>query len=186
MHLLTAPTTEPVSLAEAKLSARVDGAEFDTLLPGLIAGARAQAEQECGRAWAQQVWRTELADWPVSTFTFNLWRPSLAAVSYWNGSAWVTLATNQYVMAPVAMGVGAIIVPALNVTWPTLPDVAAGPRVRVDLTVGESTAAAVPEGVKTYIKAQVASWLRVPEAIGPGQLQPNPLLGALLDPWRVY
>jgi hypothetical protein len=163
----------------------VDGAEFDSLLPGLIAGARAQAEQDCRRAWAQQVWRTELDDWPAYDAVIPLYRPSAAAVTYWNGSAWTTLASNQYVLW--ANGRGASVAQATGVSWPTLPEVAAGPRVRVDLTIGEPTPATVPEGVKTYIKACVAAWLRMPEAHGAAQqLQANPLLGALLDPWRVF
>lgn len=184
MHLLTPPTSEPVTVAEAKLAARVDGTEFDQLLPGLIAGARAQAEQECGRHWAQQTWRTELEDWPASSTFIPLWRPTAAVVAYWNGASWATLAANQYVVASVPGGVQ--VVPALSVSWPLLPTVAAGPRVRIDLTVGEPQAATVPEGVKTYIKALVAWWLRAPEAAGGTQMVANPHLRALLHPWRVW
>lgn len=182
--LLTPPTFEPVSLAEAKLAARIDGAEYDQALPGLIAGARAQAEQECRRAWPLQVWRNEMEDWPAADLVLPFYRPSAAAITYWDGSTWATLAGSQYVLW--ANGRGASIAPAVGVSWPLLPTVAAGPRVRVDLTVGESTASTVPEGVKTYIKALVALWVRTPEAATTQALQANPYLGALLDPHRVF
>lgn len=182
--LLTAPAFEPVSLAEAKLAARIDGAEYDQALPGLIAGARAQAEQECRRAWPQQVWRTELEDWPEADLVLPFYRPSEAAITYWDGSTWATLAGSQYVLW--ANGSGASIAPAVGVIWPLLPPVAAGPRVRVDLTVGEESASAVPDGVKTYIQALVAHWVRAPEAATVQALQANPYLSALLDPHRVY
>ena len=184
MYLLTPPAEEPVTLAQAKLAARVDGTEWDALIPGLIKSARQVAEQETHRCLIAQTWRAELADWPASTDVLPVAPATAVAVSYWNGSAWTTLAGSAFAWA--ADGGGVVLAPALNTSWPTLADVAIGPRVRVDVTAGVANAALVDECAKLYITAHVAAWLRNPEAVTSQRLEAVPLLGGLLDPLRVY
>lgn len=153
-YLLTPPAAEPVTLSEAKLALRIDHTAFDARLPGLISDARQQAEQETGRAFVSQTWRTELADWPAAGDEIAIYRPTTAAVSYWDGATWTTLATNAYVFAPTEPTArGTVLVPALGASWPALGDVAIGPRVRIDLTVGVAAldAGTVPECVKQFI-----------------------------------
>ena len=53
---ITAPATEPIDLATAKLHCRVDGTDEDTLIAALIVAAREQAEHETGRALVTQTW----------------------------------------------------------------------------------------------------------------------------------
>ncbi|MDX1974467.1 MAG: head-tail connector protein [Rickettsiales bacterium] len=54
---LTAPTTEPISLAEAKLYLRIDHAQDDTLISDLITTARHMAEQHLKRSLMTQSWK---------------------------------------------------------------------------------------------------------------------------------
>lgn len=52
LRIVTAATSEPVSLDEARRHVRADGHEFDQVLPGLISAAREMVEQQTGYALA--------------------------------------------------------------------------------------------------------------------------------------
>jgi len=185
MRLLTAPTLEPVTVDEAKLAARIsDTAAFDAMLPGLISAARQVAEQETGLQLMAQIWRTELVDWPASTDVLRVYQATAAAVSYWNGSTWATLAGAAFEFG--AVGNGTALAPTTGTSWPALGAKAVGPRVRIDLTAGETDADDVPECVKLYIKALVAWWVDNPSAAAPGSLDTAPFLRSLLDPVRLW
>ena len=180
MHLLTAPTAEPVTLDEAKLAARLgDSAAFDGLVPGLIAAARQLAEQATGRQLMAQTWRTELADWPATTDIIAVHQATAAAVSYWTGSTWATLAGSAYEFGAVDNGTA--LAPVIGTAWPSLADKAIGPRVRIDLTAGTTDAADVPDCVRLYIRAAVAYGID-----NPGEPTPPRSLASLLDSARVY
>jgi hypothetical protein len=60
-YLIAGPGEEPVSLAEAKLFARVDGNDEDSLVGALVAAARLHVESLTGRALVTQTWRLVLA-----------------------------------------------------------------------------------------------------------------------------
>jgi uncharacterized phiE125 gp8 family phage protein len=189
MYLLTAPAAEPVTVSQAKAALRIDDTRFDSLLPGLISSARQVAEQETGRQLVEQTWRIELADWPESTDVIAIYRATAAAVAYWDGSAWTTLSGSAYAYAPDSItGNGTSLAPALTAAWPTLPEVAIGPRVRIDLTAGVATAQAstVPAGIQTFIVALVGQIIQSPELSAQAAVQAHPLLARLLDPWRLY
>ena len=184
--LLTPPAAEPVEVDDVKLALRIDGDEFDVLLPGLIAAARQVAEQETGRAFIAQAWRAELDDWPAADEPIPVYRPSACAITYWNGSAFVSLSGSAYVYAPA--GRGTVLAPALTTSWPTLGDIAIGPRVRIDLTAGVAAASAdtVPECVRTYITALVGQMIQAPQLTATQAAQAHPLLARLLDSQRLY
>lgn len=188
--LSAAPAIEPVTVAEAKLAARFDGSDLDAVIAGYIATARKMAEQETSRCFIEQTWRLTLTEWPDDGVIELRRGPLLtvSAVETWNGSAWVALATSAYVVVPGQFY--ASVHPALNTSWPSLVD-AVGPRVRVTFTAGYgANATTVPENVKTWIKAQVAYWIRNPEAAfaSPGLTAAvvSPFLGALLDSERAW
>lgn len=63
LTLLTPPAAEPLTLAEAKSWLRVEIADDDALISGLISAARALAEKETGRSFLTQQWRLTAADW---------------------------------------------------------------------------------------------------------------------------
>jgi hypothetical protein len=59
-YLIAGPGEEPVTLAEAKAFARIDGTEEDALVGALIAAARLHVESVTGRALVTQTWRLVL------------------------------------------------------------------------------------------------------------------------------
>lgn len=184
MQRISTSGAEPVTLAEAKLAARVDTTDLDTLIGGLITSAREQAEQITGRCYRPQVQRWEFVDWPEADDVLPACGASACAVTYWNGTAWLELASSAYVFA--AEGFGTVLAPVLNTSWPTLPTVAAGPRVRIDLTLGPSDPAQVEESVKLFIKANVTAWLDNGDALVDQRMVVNPLLVRLLDREKVW
>ena len=189
MYLLTAPVVEPVTLAELKLAARLDDTRFDAVIPGLIAAARDVAQQETGRQFMQQIWRFELEEFPVDGGDFPIYRATAAAISYWDGAAWQSMAGGTFTHFPCGTaGQRTAIAPALGTSWPALGAIAGGPRVRVDLTAGATAEqiATVPDCVKTYIKALVIQMLDNPGQTAAAVSESSPLLARLLDPVRLW
>lgn len=62
--LLQPPAVEPLSLAEAKAWLRVDHADEDDLIAGLVVSARAMVETFTRCVLIEQTWRVTLDDWP--------------------------------------------------------------------------------------------------------------------------
>lgn len=180
-------SVEPVSLAEAKLAARVDGDELDDLINGYIAAAREAAEHITGRCYRPQVLRTELADWPAACDAIAVHQATACVARRWDGTQFAAVAGAAFVFAPGGIGNnGTVLAPLAGTNWPDPADRPVGPRVQIDLTAGPASPADVPEQVKTYIKATVAAWLKTPEALAGNSLAPNPLFERLLDQQRLH
>lgn len=174
---------EPVSVADAKLAARVDGDELDVLIAGYIAAARQQAEQITGRFYRGGVVRWTGSDWPCCSIAVD--GVQSTEVRRWDGSTLALLSAGSYVSAPAADGPGTDVVPALGSAWPDLPSIAAGARVQIDLTLVRDPAT-VPECVRVYIQAQVSGWVNNPDAVSTRQLAIDPRLERLLDSERQW
>jgi len=185
MRLLTAPTAEPVTLDQAKFAARLTGTTaFDAMLPIYMQGAREIAEMETRWRWMRQVWRVEMTDWPGPTDVIELGGASAVAISYWSASnAWTSMVDGSFGWADADPGV--VIGPLVGQSWPSLGDVPAGPRIRIDITVGVTDPAAVPAAVKTFIMAMVAYWVENPQAYTERPHVATPAALALLDSQRV-
>lgn len=71
--IVTQPTVEPISLAEAKSHLRVDS-DFtadDNLIGGLIVAARQEAEQICRRALIKQTWKLAIDQFPAPNMNIS-------------------------------------------------------------------------------------------------------------------
>lgn len=64
--LLSGPTAEPVSLAEAKAWLKVESADDDLLIGALVTAARLTVEATARRLLLTQGWRLTLDAWPAS------------------------------------------------------------------------------------------------------------------------
>ena len=76
----TAPTSEPVTTAEAKSHLRVDVSDDDTLIDTYVAAARQALEEINGRSLFTTTWKMIVDGWPSAPY-FVLPRPPLASVT---------------------------------------------------------------------------------------------------------
>lgn len=205
LSLVTAPATEPVTLAEAKLHLRVDVNDDDDLITALIVAAREHVETFTHRALITQTWDLQLdkfpsLDWSAplvgdSVSRGPLWIPkpplaSVTSVTYVDttGTTQTWSASAYTVDAPAGpharMG---RIVPAFAQFYPvtrTQPN-----AVTVRFVAGYGAASAVPASIKAAIKILVATWFDPGrQAVNLGsRLEVIPCtLDALLWPFKAF
>jgi len=80
LKVITSPTSEPLTLEEAKLHLKVETDADDSLITSLITAARETAEIFTGRALASQVLEYILDGFPSESETICLPRPPLEEV----------------------------------------------------------------------------------------------------------
>lgn len=201
----TAPGTEPVTLAEAKLHLRVDAdlTADDTLITLLIGAARRYAEMYCNRSLITQRWRLVIDSFPGPSmigvpFGIPYTLPGHAIllergrVQSVDGITYTAMDGNEATM-PITDWVAETASPIARVTprfgkiWPIpLPQIGA---VKVDFTAGYGdTSAAIPEGIKHWILLRTGTLYENREevaVINKGKVEPLPFIDGLLDPYRV-
>jgi uncharacterized phiE125 gp8 family phage protein len=180
LKLIQGPAVEPVTLAEAKLACRIDGTEFDALLPGMIATARRFAEQQTNRSFITQTWERVLDEFPDDEIELG-WPTVQGIISV----AYVNTSGVQVNLAPTAYSLDndvppGWVLPADGTYWPDTYDTVNAVRVRFLAGYG-SEAVYVPDEIKQYIKSHCALWLRQVEAASDKPLTPVPFLEHLLD-----
>jgi uncharacterized phiE125 gp8 family phage protein len=163
LSLVTAPTVEPVSLAEAKAHLRLDNADDDGLLAGYILAARRFAEGYLRGAIITQTWDyTVDHDWPIVWDRCYLRNrielplhpvQSVTSVSYKdeNGAA-QTLSGSLYTLHK--SGPVAYIEKAYDAVWPAVRDVPEAITVRF---VCGYLPEKVPDEIRTAILLHIES-----------------------------
>lgn len=184
LKLITAPTEEPVTLAEAKLQCRVDGTDEDALLTALIKAARELAENQTGRALCTQTWELALDAFPAAEIELPL-PPvqSITSIKYLDASAVEqTLSADVYALDSYG-SLRHWVLPAYGAAWPAA--LAAANAVKIRFVAGHG-AAAVPQGIKQWMLLQIGHWYAVRESVNVGSsVNELPFVGALLDPYRL-
>lgn len=164
IRIITGPTSEPVSLSEAKAQCRVDGSTEDTLISGYITAAREWCEKVDWRVYLTQTIELWLHRWPDERY-ITLPKPPLQSVTkveYYDDSH--TLHTlnsaNWYVSQAEQPGKLHL---RLNSDWPTeaLREMEA---ICVTYVAGWSAAANVPQRIKQAILLIVGYWYENREA----------------------
>lgn len=147
--LITAPTSEPITLAEAKLQLRVDHNDEDTIIQGFITAAREHAEQVTKRSIMPQTWEVVLDAFPESDI--ELLYPVVNAVESvkyidLNGAQQTMSAFDYYLDKDSEPG---WVILGTDKEWPETQEVANAVRVRY--TAGYANAAAVPASIRTWL-----------------------------------
>lgn len=190
----------------------------DALISSLIVAARQDAEKITWRALVTQSWRMVVdrfpspqrgfgnvgwygPDWgtvpgPIlmaspegrTGFEFFLPKPPLVSVTSityvdTNGAT-QTLASDQYLVDSVSEP--GRVTPAYGTLWPATRDQINA--VTVSFTCGYGSAAAVPEGIKRWIRMRVSTLYENREEVailGRGKVEILPFVDGLLDDYRV-
>jgi uncharacterized phiE125 gp8 family phage protein len=195
LTLVTAPTVEPVTLAEAKLHLRVDTADEDALIDTLIRAARQYVETFTRRALIAQTWDDKRDEFPCGDGTIELpiaGVSSVTSISYvdtngdtqtWSASLYQTDLPSGP-KAPFAR-----ICPAYAQYYPQTRTQMNAVTVRFVAGYG-TTSAAVPESLKAGIKLLIGHWFMNREAVmvgvGIGAVAVPATVDWLLWPYRAF
>lgn len=190
LHLVTAPTVEPVTLAEAKAYRRVDGSVENTLIADLIVAAREVFEGETGRQVLEATWLMDLDRFPTGGAPIEVPRPPLLAVSSitYRDSAGTeqTWSSSEYVVDAYAgpFAPCGLIYPAPGYCYPTTR--CAPNSVSVTFTAGYGTTVDdVPEGVRATIQALIGDLYEERETFVMGTIvAPNPATSRAMNRYR--
>jgi uncharacterized phiE125 gp8 family phage protein len=187
LRLITAPTFEPITVADLKLQARIDSVDEDSLLALYIKGAREHAEGYLEAAIPRQTWEQTLDSFPLHEI--ELKRPPQAAivsVIYRDtAGALQTLDPSNYVL-DVSTWPGWLL-PAFNVDWPSTQDSANAVVIR--FTTGYADAGAVPQDIKDWMLMTCALMHSQREAMDvTGRMQDVPARFVIgkLDRYKVW
>ena len=156
LKLITAPSTYPVTLAEAKLHCRVDIADDDTLITALITAATEMAEQKTGRAIMTQTLELTLDAFPDAFELTRVPVQSVTSVKYYDTTgAQQTLSNTLYALDAADDFGFAYISPVYAGVWPDTRDQINAVAVRY--VAGYADAASVPQSIKNWILLMVST-----------------------------
>lgn len=180
------PSSEPVTLAEAKVQLRESGTAEDTHIESLITTSRQVAENMTQRAFITQTWAMTLSDLPSGLI--SLPRPpfiSLTTLQYRDtAGAWQTL--DQAGLDTIQGSIYGVLDFSNLAASPVLGDFEE--TIKITWSAGYGNAAAVPKAVKQWILMHVGSSYAARESEILGQGYTVSKLGfadGLLDPYRV-
>ena len=158
--LITAPTTEPVSLADARRQCRIDGTEHDATLAALITAARQHIEAVTRRALITQTWELRLDEWPEDELELpHAPVQSITSIQYVDqNGALQTLSSSVYA---TELPAGDYAMPgeirlAVNSTWPVI--LGDDGVVRIRYVAGYGAGAAVPKALTSALLLLVQAW----------------------------
>lgn len=173
LSLVTAPTSEPLTLAEAAAHLRISDSPIPDAdyVSALITAARNYAEGDTRRAFVSQTWDYTLKEFPswglylpiqpVQSVTYVQYvKPDGTTASFIDTS----VSPNTAKFDVVTDGPRAYLIPKYGLEWPETRD--HGQAVTVRFVAGYST---VPEDLKHALKMLIADWYEGREASSVGQ-----------------
>ena len=173
---ITAVGPEPVTVAEVKVSARIDDdiAELDNQIQTLITSTRLTAEHECERQLLPHTLQLGFSSWPsgvlpVAPIT------ELVGVEALGGTGWE--AVEGFALQQTLSGETDVVYTGDTTNLPELPE-GEGESVRVTVKVD------CPENVRAYIIAMAVHQLTTASAARP--TNPPAYLAGLLDRERSW
>ncbi len=187
LKLVTAPTVEPVSLAEACLQCRIDAdiTVDNSLVTSLITAAREWCADYCNRAFTTTVYDMKLDAFPCEIRLPRAPALSVTSITYLDGSGVSqTWSASEY--AVDIYSEPARIKPAYGYSWPTTQGVMNAITVRYSAGYG-ATAADVPASIRAAMKLMIAHWYANRENAVIGTITANvpDAAQSLLNPYRL-
>lgn len=160
LKLITPASVLPVSVAEVKLSCRIDGAELDADIADMIQDAARLVSHETGQSLTEEVWELAYDCFPPA---FELTRVPVANVvslKYIAAGSEQTLVSTAYALDSADLYGPHYVVPAVDASWPSTDAVVNAVRLRY--TAGYADAATVPGHLRRQVKINVAMMLDDP------------------------
>jgi len=183
LTLLIGPAVEPLELDDVKAHLRLDGADEDAMLAGLITTSRLHIEAALGLALNDQTWRWQADCWPPNSVVELMTRP-LRSVTQIVVRAEDTTPTivdpADYIVDPAK---GRIVPHGKN--WPQPGMRLAG--IEIEFVAGfGSDATDVPEPIRQALRLLVAHWYEVrnPVHIGSMATRVPDTISELLMPYK--
>lgn len=183
LKLITAPTTEPVTLADAKSHLRVSGTDDDALITALISAARQDAEHRLGRALITQTWELTL---DAFTDTIELPLPVLASVT---SIKYIDATGTEITLSSAAYTVDTDsepgrVYPVYGTSWPGIRSQTNAVRIRY-----VAGAASVDAAISQWMLLRISALYENRESVVSGQpiqAAPRDFADGLLDRYKVY
>lgn len=192
--LKTAPTTEPVTLAEAKLHLKVDSdTTDDNLITALITAAREIVENYTGRALINQTWEACFEEFPDEEDADDNYVPlrpgplsSISSVVYLDTAGVSTTASASTLYEADAYSMPGRLCLRYGQVWPSTRDVQNAVTVTFVAGYG-SAAASVPGAIKAAILLIIGHLYEHRESVVIGANPTELPQGALsiLNPYRI-
>jgi uncharacterized phiE125 gp8 family phage protein len=169
LSLVTAPASEPITTAVAKLHLRVDSSTDDALIDTLCAAAREYVETGTRRKCITQTWDLKLNCFPGWDQALHLPFPpvsSVTSITYIAPDGTSTVWSSALYTTDLAAGPKAQmarIVPVYGQSWPQTRGVINAVVVR--FVCGYANAAAVPGGMLAAMKLLIGHWYANRESV---------------------
>lgn len=196
LQLITAPTAEPVTLAEARAHLKDPDVSDDPMIVAMITAARQRAEAETGRQLMSATWDLHLDAFPVED-VIVLPRPPLQSVThvkyYDDDGVQQTLSSALYHVDTVSEPARIVLVDGQD--WPDTEERPNAVTVRFvagyqdAYDVPAASATTVPAAIRQWILLQVGAIYENRQAADGGAMAATavlPFVDALLDPYRLY
>lgn len=147
--LITQPSSEPISLDEAKEHLRVTGSDEDRLINNLITAVRQEAESYLNRLLIEQTWDLYLDEFPEEDEEIVINKVPVTAITfikyYDSDGALQTWARTNYDLDHY--NEPSRVYPAYGISYPT-PRVIKN-AVNIRFTVGYGDSGDVPDAIKS-------------------------------------
>lgn len=177
LSLVTAPASEPITFAEAKLHVKVESSVTadDALITSLIVAARGKVETDAQRQLITATWKAILDRFPNNdTEVIELPLPPLQSVSSVQyvdtAGALQTWAASNYIVEASAgpWAREGRLAPAISQSY---PDAGVVPEaVRVQFIAGYGAATSVPQELKQAMYLLIGHWYEHREAVRLGEV----------------
>jgi uncharacterized phiE125 gp8 family phage protein len=190
LSLVTAPTSEPLTIAAAKLHLREDGDDQNGVIEGLITAARQHVEKYTRRALLPQTWDLVLDTFPCGAIMLPL-APvtAISSVAYYDTAGTLQTWSASLYRTHLPTGPWAMpgqLEPIYGESYPSTQN--RSQAVTVRFVAGYANAAAVPGPILAGLKILVGHWYESREPIVTGTIvSPIPTsVDALLWPFKVF
>lgn len=186
LTLITAPSVEPLTVAEAKTHLRVRHDDEDTLISSLILSARQRVEEVGGLALTTQTWELALDAFPNGTILLpRSPLQSVTSITYTdtNGDS-QTVSSDDYTVDTRSRP--GLVHLAFGQTWPATRDIPNAVVVRYVAGFGDD-ATDVPAPVRQALLLELGTLYAHREDVVTGTVvTPLHATRRLLAPYRIY